>query len=92
MARRHERQPNTVYSYGLPFSPPDGGVRKFRLGGELCREEQRISRKGERADRDGTVDDMCEVVFRLPFPPSSGTTGVAHEHMSGRPVATRARR
>jgi hypothetical protein len=26
------------------------------------------SRTGERADRDGAVDDLCEGGFRLPFP------------------------
>jgi hypothetical protein len=29
-----------------------------------------ISRTGERADRDGTVDDLCEGVFRLLFHPA----------------------
>jgi hypothetical protein len=31
-------------------------------------------------DRVGTVDDMSEGFFRMLSPPSSGTTGVAHDH------------
>jgi hypothetical protein len=34
-------------------------------------------------DQVGNVDDLSEGAFRLPFPPSSGTTGVAHEQRSG---------
>jgi hypothetical protein len=49
-----------------------------------------ISRTGERVDRDGTVDGLCEGVFRMPSLLSSGTTGVAHEQSLGRPVATSA--
>jgi hypothetical protein len=29
-----------------------------------------ISQTGERADRDGAVDDLCEGVFACPFPPA----------------------
>jgi hypothetical protein len=25
---------------------------------------------GERADQDGTVDDLCDAIFRMPFPPA----------------------
>jgi hypothetical protein len=52
-----------VCNYGLPFSTAPRGEGKSRLGGELRREEQRLSRTGERVDRDGTVDGMCEGVF-----------------------------
>jgi hypothetical protein len=38
-------------------------------------------------DRDGTIDDLCEGVFRVSSPPYSGTTGVAHEQRSSRPIA-----
>jgi hypothetical protein len=58
---------------------PEGG-EKTRLGGELRREEQLLTQTGTCMDRDGAVDDTSEGVFYLPFPPSSGTTGVAHEH------------
>jgi hypothetical protein len=58
------------------FSTPEGGG-KTRLGGELRREEQLIPRVGMSTDRDGTDDDLGEGVFHMPFPPSSGTTGVA---------------
>jgi hypothetical protein len=57
MARRQERQPDTVWSYGLPFFPAPGGEGKSRLGGELRHEEHRLSRTGQRVDRDGTVDE-----------------------------------
>jgi hypothetical protein len=67
-------------SYFL-FSAPEGG-EKTRLDGELRREEQLIPRAGLSTDRDGTDDDLCEGVFHLPFPPSSGTTGVAQEPRS----------
>jgi hypothetical protein len=64
-------------SYFL-FPTPERG-EKTRLGGELRREEQLISRTGMCMDRVRTVDDQSEGVFYLPFPPSSGTTGVALE-------------
>jgi hypothetical protein len=64
-------------SYFLFQAPARG--EKTKLGGELRREEQLISRKGMCKDRVGTVDDLSEGGFRMPFPPSSGTTGVAHE-------------
>jgi hypothetical protein len=69
-------------SYFL-FLAPAGG-EKTKLGGELRREERLISRTGMCKDRVGTVDDLSEGVFHLPFPPSSGTTGVAHEQRSGK--------
>jgi hypothetical protein len=74
----HRLQP----SYCL-FSAPEGG-EKTRLGGALRREEQLLPRAGLSTDRDGTDDNLSEGVFHLPFPPSSGTTGVAHEPRSGR--------
>jgi hypothetical protein len=67
-------------SYFL-FPAPEGG-EKTKLGGELRREEQLISRTGICMDRVGTVDDLSEGGFRLSSPPSSGTTGVAHEQRS----------
>jgi hypothetical protein len=54
---------------------PEGG--KTQLGGELRREEQLLPRAGMSMDRDGTDDDLSDGVFHLPFPSSSGTTGVA---------------
>jgi hypothetical protein len=69
-------------SYFL-FPVPEGG-EKTRLGGELRREEQLLPRAGMSTDRDGTVDDLSEGVFHLPFSPSSGTTGVAHEPRLGK--------
>jgi hypothetical protein len=74
----HRLQP----SYFL-FSAPEGG-EKTRLSGELRREERLIPRAGLSTDRDGTDDDLSEGVFHLPFPPVSGTTGVAQEPRSGR--------
>jgi hypothetical protein len=67
-------------SYFL-FPSPEGG-EKTRLGGELQREKQLTHRTGMCMDRVGTVDDMSEGVFRIPFPLGSGTTGVAHEPRS----------
>jgi hypothetical protein len=78
----HRMQP----SYFL-VPTPDGG-EKTRLGGELRREEQLLSRTGMCTDRDGTVDDLSEGGFHLPFLPSSGTTGVAHERRSGKSAST----
>jgi hypothetical protein len=69
-------------SYFL-FPAPVGG-EKTKLGGELRWEERLISRTGRYKDRVGTVDDLSEGVFHLPSPPSSGTTGVAHEQRSCR--------
>jgi hypothetical protein len=65
----HRRKPRYVL-----FTAPEGG-EKTRLGGELRREEQLISRTGMCMDRAGTVDDPSEGAF--PAHPSSGTTGVA---------------
>jgi hypothetical protein len=78
----HRLQP----SYFL-FRAPGGG-EKTKLGGELRREEQLISRTGMCKDQDGTVDDLSEGVFRLPSPPSSGTTGVAQDQRSGKSDST----
>jgi hypothetical protein len=50
------------------FSAPEGG-EKTRLGGELSREEQLISRAGLSTDRDGTDDDLSEGGFSPTFPP-----------------------
>jgi hypothetical protein len=60
------------------FPTPEGGG-ETRLGGEVLREEQILPRAGMSTDRDGTDDDWSKGVFHMPFPPSSGTTGVAHE-------------
>jgi hypothetical protein len=80
---RHRMQP----SYFL-FPTPEGG-EKTRLGGEqLRREEQLLPRAGMSTDRDGTDDDLSEGVVHLPFPPSSGTTGVAHETRPGKFAST----
>jgi hypothetical protein len=67
------------------FLPPEGG-EKTKLGGELRREEQLISRTGMCMYRVllGTVDDLSKWVFGMPFPPSSGTTGVKRERRSCR--------
>jgi hypothetical protein len=54
----------------------------------MRREEQLIPRAVMSTDRDGTDDDMSEGVFHLPFPPSSGMTGVAQEPRSGRLAST----
>jgi hypothetical protein len=50
------------------FPAPARG-EKTKLGGELRREEQLISRTGRCKDRVGTFDDLSEGAFRLPFPP-----------------------
>jgi hypothetical protein len=78
----HHLQP----SYFL-FQAPEGG-EKIRLGGELRREEQLLARTGMCTDRYGTVDDLSEGGFHLPFPPCFGTTGVAHEQRLGRSAST----
>jgi hypothetical protein len=72
------------------FLAPEGG-EKTKLGGELRREGQLISRTGIRKDRVGTVDDHSEGGFHLPSPPSSGTTGVAQEQRSRRSDSTSTR-
>jgi hypothetical protein len=82
MTAGHRLQP----SYFL-FPVPKGG-EKTPLGGEMRREEQLLPRAGMSTDRDGTVDDLSEGVFHMHFPPSSGTTGVAHEHRSGKSAST----
>jgi hypothetical protein len=51
-------------------------------------EEQLIPRAWLSTDRDGTDDDLSEGGFHLPFPPCSGTTGVAQEPRSGKFVST----
>ena len=50
----------------------------------MRREEQLLPRAGMSTDRDGTDADLSEGAFHLPFPPSSGTTGVAQEPRSCR--------
>jgi hypothetical protein len=50
------------------FPAPAGG-EKTKLGGELRREEQLISRTGMCEDRVGTFDNLSQRVFRLPSPP-----------------------
>jgi hypothetical protein len=62
----------------FPFPTPEVG-EKTKLGGQLRREEQLLSRTGMCSDRDGTVDDLSEGGVRLASPPRSGTTGVAQE-------------
>jgi hypothetical protein len=52
------------------------GERKPALGGEPRRGEQHLSRTGVRDDRVGTVEDLREGGFLLPFPPNFGTIGV----------------
>jgi hypothetical protein len=73
-------------SYSL-FPAPEGG-EKTRLGGELQREEQLLYWTGTCMDRLGTVVDLSEGFFRMPFPPSSGTTGVAQEQRSSTSYST----
>jgi hypothetical protein len=48
-------------SYFL-FPAPEGGG-KTRLGGEVRREEQLLSRAGMSTDRDGNDEDLSEGVF-----------------------------
>jgi glutaminase len=45
----------------------------------MRREERLLPRTRECVGRVGAYDDMSEWAFRLPFPPRSGTTGVAQE-------------
>jgi hypothetical protein len=73
-------------SYFL-IQAPEGGA-KTRLGGEPRRDEQVLSRTGMCMDPVETVDDLSEENFRMPFPPSSGTTEVAKHHRSGRSAST----
>jgi hypothetical protein len=49
------------------FPAPEGGG-KTRLGGEVRREEQLLSRAGMSTDRGGTDEDLSEGVFHMPFP------------------------
>jgi hypothetical protein len=72
------------------FPAPEGGG-KTRLGGEVCREEELLPRAGMSTDRDGIDYDLSEGVFHMPFPPSSGTTGNAHEPRSGTFASTGSR-
>jgi hypothetical protein len=44
------------------FPSPEGG-EKTRLGSELRRGEQLLTRTGMCTDRDGTVDDLSEGLF-----------------------------
>jgi hypothetical protein len=62
MARRQELQLDTVRSTDFLSFPFPGGKGEPRLGGELRREEERLSRDsrtGVCVDRDGTVDELC---------------------------------
>jgi hypothetical protein len=61
---------------------PTGGATRF------AREEQWCSRTRVCVDRDGTVNDLGDGIVRMPFPSSSGTTGVTQQQRSGRPIAT----
>ena len=69
------------FSY-LLFPSPEGGG-KTRLGGEVRREEQLLTRTGKSTDRDGTDEDLSELDFLMPFPlaparpESHGTRGQA---------------
>jgi hypothetical protein len=67
--------------YLLFPSPEVGG--KTRLGGEMRQEEHLLPRAGKSTDRDGTDENLSEGVFHMPFPPSSGKTGVAQYPRSG---------
>jgi hypothetical protein len=49
------------------FLAPEGG-EKTRLGGELHRKEQLLTRAGMSTDRDGTIDDLSEGFFACLFP------------------------
>jgi hypothetical protein len=69
------------------LSRPEGRGEPM-LGGELRREERLLSRTRVCVDQIGAFDDMSEGFFRMPFPPSSGTTGVAHGPWSGMPNST----
>jgi hypothetical protein len=84
----HESQPDTVCSLAIFCFPSPEGGEKTRLGGELRWEEQLLTRTGMCTDRDGIADDLGEGVFHLPFPPISGTTGVAHEQRSSMSAST----
>jgi hypothetical protein len=53
-------------SYFLFLAPEGGG--KTRLGGEVRREEQLLSRAGMSTDRDGSDEDLSEGGFHMPFP------------------------
>jgi hypothetical protein len=50
------------------FPAPEGGGRT-RLGGELRREEERLSRTGMCVDREETVDDPSDGLFVCFTPP-----------------------
>jgi hypothetical protein len=65
--------------FGLVFSPAPEGGRKTRLGGELHREEQRLSRTRGAWIETGPSTTLAMGVS-LAFPPNSSTTGVAQEH------------
>jgi hypothetical protein len=59
------------------FPGPAGG-EKTKLGGELLREEQLISRTGRCKDRVGTFDDLSEGVFRMSSPPPAPARPESH--------------
>jgi hypothetical protein len=64
-----------AYMDFLSPQPPEGSVS---LGYETrCEGRSGDISDGERVDRDGTVDGLCEGGFGVPFPPNIGTTGVA---------------
>jgi hypothetical protein len=92
LARKQKRQPDNVCNNGVPLSPAPGGVGKSRLGGELRREEQRYLGRGSALIKTGHSTAYARGFFVYLTPPSSGTTGVAQEHISGTPVATSASR
>jgi hypothetical protein len=50
------------------FFPAPEGRGKTRLGGEVRREEQLLSRAGMSMDRDGTYEDLSEGGFHIPYP------------------------
>jgi hypothetical protein len=64
--------------------PPREGNRKLAKKTTAITEAAIMSDEGC-MDRDGTGDDLSEGIFRMPSPPP---TGVAHDHMLGRPDST----
>jgi hypothetical protein len=54
------------------FPTPEGGGKTW-LGGELGRDEQRLSRTGVCVDLEGSVVDQSEGVFACLSPPSPTT-------------------
>jgi hypothetical protein len=64
------------------FQTLEGGGKTW-LGGELRREEQRLSRTGVCVDLEGTVDDLSEGVFAGLSPHLR-----QHEQRYGKPDST----